>query len=210
MMLGNGVRTQILSGQRITVTWPRAVRDHACGGAALVAIMSHASSDNPSANSWRNTPPMLTCLLRRPSASQWESSSPAISQRFSRSMRSRGVSPLFPSVTCFLHVVVSPASSTWCLQIAPHPIISPDALAISASCHSPAPQGIPLLCFLVFPGLGPSGDPGSRPSGDPGLRPSGLLLDAAFSGDPGLRPSGDRQTAPGTHYDTKDRKSVVS
>ena len=144
MMLGNGVRTQILSGQRITVTWPRAVRDHACGGAALVAIMSHASSDNPSAHTRRNFPPMLTCLLRRPSSSQWESSSPAISQRFSRSMRSRGVSPLFPSSTCFLHVLVSPASSTWCLQIAPHPIISPDALAISASCHSPTPQGFPL------------------------------------------------------------------
>ena len=167
----------------MAATRPKAVTDHDGGGAALLAILSHASSDNPSANSRRSFPPMLTCLLRRPSSSQWESSSPAISQRFSRSMRSRGVSPLFPSVTCFLHVMVSPASSTWCLQIAPHPIISPDALAISASCHSPTPQGIPLLCLRGFPGL--------RPSGDPGLRLSGLLLLAPSSGDPGLRPSGD-------------------
>ena len=123
--------------------------------------------------SWRNLPPRLTCMLRRPSSSQWESSRPAISQRFSRRMRSRVVSPLFPNATCFLHVAVSPSSSTWPPQVAPHPIISPDELAISASFHPPVPQGLPLLFFiLASPGLRPSDDPGLKPSGDPRLRPS--------------------------------------
>ena len=106
--------TRIQTGQpqgRTTATWPKAVRDHHGGGASLFAILSHASSDNPSANTWRNFPPRLTCMVRRPSASQSESSSPAISQRFRRSMRSRVVSPLLPIVTCFLHVRVSSASS---------------------------------------------------------------------------------------------------
>ena len=47
--------------------------------------------------SWRNLPPRLTCMLRRHSSSQWESSRPAISQRFSRRMRSRVVSIFFPN-----------------------------------------------------------------------------------------------------------------
>ena len=111
--------------------------------------------------SWRNLPPRLTCMLRRPSSSQWESSRPAISQRFSRRVRSRVLSPLFPNVTCFLHVAVSPSLSTWRPQVAPHPIISPAEFQISASCHLPRPQGMPLLFFgLACPGLMPSDDPG--------------------------------------------------
>ena len=45
--------TRIQTGQpqgRTTTTWPKAVRDHDGGGAPLFAILSHSSSDNPSAN----------------------------------------------------------------------------------------------------------------------------------------------------------------
>ena len=110
--------------------------------------------------SWRNLPPRLTCMLRRPSSSQWESSRPAISQRFSRRVRSRAFSPLLPNVTCFLHVTVSPSLSTWRPQVARHPIFSPGEFQISASCHLPQPQGMPLLFFgLASPGLRPSDEP---------------------------------------------------
>ena len=127
--------------------------------------------------SWRNIPPRLTCMLRRPSSSQWESSRPAISQRVSRRMRSRVVSPLFPNATCFLHVAVSPSSSTWPPQVAPHPIISPDELAISASFHPPVPQGIPLLFFILA-------SPGLRPSDDPDLSDSAIGMSRDRLSDP--------------------------
>ena len=111
--------------------------------------------------SWRNLPPKLTCMLRRPSSSQWESSRPAISQRFSPRVRSRVLSPLFSNVTRFLQVAVSPSLSTWRQHVAPHPIISPAEFQISASCHLPQPQGMPLLFFgLASPRLRPSDDPG--------------------------------------------------
>ena len=110
--------------------------------------------------SWRNLPPRLTCMLRRPSSSQWESSRPGISQRCSRRVRSRVLSPLFPNFTCFLHVAVSPPLPTWRPQVAPHPIISPAEFQISASCQLPQPQGMPLLFFgLASPGLRPSDEP---------------------------------------------------
>ena len=127
--------------------------------------------------SWRNLPPRLTCMLRRPSSSQWESSRPAISQRFSRRVRSRVLSPLFPNVTCFLHVALSPSLSTWRPQVAPHPIISPVEFQISASCHLPRPQGMPLLLFgLASPGL--------RPSDDPGLSDSAIGMSLDRLSDP--------------------------
>ena len=127
--------------------------------------------------SWRNLPPRLTCMLRRPSSSQWESSRPAISQRFSRRMRSRVVSPLFPNATCFLHVAMSPSSSTWPPQVAPHPIISPDELAISASFHPPVPQGIPLRFFILA-------SPGLRPSDEPDLSDSAIGMSRDRLSDP--------------------------
>ena len=157
--------------------WPKAVRDYDASGNSLFAILSQSSSDNPPANSWRNLPPRLTCMLRRPSSSQWESSRPAISQRFSRRMRSRVVSPLFPNATCFLHVAVSPSSSTWPPQVAPHPIISPDELAISAGFHPPVPQGIPLRFFILA-------SPGLRPSDEPDLSDSAIGMSRDRLSDP--------------------------
>ena len=145
--------TRIQTGQpqgRTTATWPKAVREHGARGASQFAILSQSSADNRSANSWRNLPPRLTCMLRRPSSSQSESSIPAISQRFSGRMRSRALNQLFPIVTCFLHVTVSPALSTWHPQVAPYPIISPVEIAISASCHPPWPQGLPLLFLSLL------------------------------------------------------------
>ena len=157
--------------------WPKAVCDYDASGNALFAILSQSSSDNPPAKSCMNLPPWLTCVLRRPSSSQWESSRPAISQRFSRRMRSRVVSPLFPNATCFLHVAVSPSSSTWPPQVAPHPIISPDELAISAGFHPPVPQGIPLRFFILA-------SPGLRPSDEPDLSDSAIGMSRDRLSDP--------------------------
>ena len=95
--------TRIQTGQpqaRTAPTWPNAVRDHGARGASQFAILSQSSSNSPSANSWRDLPPRLTCMMRRPSSSQSESSIHAISQRFSRRMISRALNPIFPIVTC--------------------------------------------------------------------------------------------------------------
>ena len=95
-------------------------------------------------------------------------------------------------ITCILHVTASPASSTWCPQIALHPIISPDEMATSARCHPTMPQWGPLYLFILASlGMRPWDDPGLRPSGDPRLRPSGDRLsdsdELSSSADPMLR-----------------------
>ena len=70
--------------------WPKAARVsliiHPAATCAF-AILSQSSSDKPSANSRKNTPPMLTCFKRFASSSQSSSSRPAINHRFMRSLK---------------------------------------------------------------------------------------------------------------------------
>ena len=63
--------TRIQTGQpqgRTTATWPKAARDHDARGASLFAILSQASSDNPSAKNHGGTsrPGSHACCVAPP------------------------------------------------------------------------------------------------------------------------------------------------